>query len=82
MVGKPFPYIVGHVPSSAVVPVVGIGSIAGSAGGVLFALFAGHVLQLTHSYASLFGIAASAYLLALGVLVLLAPGLKPVEVGA
>jgi ACS family hexuronate transporter-like MFS transporter len=69
-------------PSSAVASVVGIGSMAGSAGSVLFAFFAGHVLQLTHSYASLFGIAASAYLLALGMLFLLAPGLKQVEMGA
>jgi ACS family hexuronate transporter-like MFS transporter len=66
-------------PRSAVGSVVGIGGMAGSAGTVLFAFFAGHVLQLTHSYASLFGIAASAYLLALTVLYLLAPGLKKVE---
>jgi MFS transporter, ACS family, hexuronate transporter len=69
-------------PPSAVASVVGIGGMAGSAGGILFAFFTGHVLQLTHSYASLFGIAASAYLLALGVLVLLAPGLKQVELTA
>ena len=37
---------------------------------------AGHVLQLTHSYASLFAIASSAYLLGLVILCLLAPGLK------
>ncbi|HVI09561.1 MAG TPA: MFS transporter [Candidatus Binatia bacterium] len=69
-------------PSSAVASVVGIGSMAGSAGSVLLAFFAGHVLQLTHSYASLFGIAAGAYLSALGILVLLAPGLKQVEMVA
>jgi MFS transporter, ACS family, hexuronate transporter len=66
-------------PSSAVASVVGIGSMAGSVGSVLFAFLAGHVLQLTHSYASLFGIAATAYLIALGVIVLLAPGLTHVE---
>ena len=66
-------------PRSAVGSVVGIGGMAGSAGSALFALFAGHVLQLTHSYASLFGIAASAYLLALLILYLLAPGLRKVE---
>jgi ACS family hexuronate transporter-like MFS transporter len=66
-------------PRSAVGSVVGIGGMAGSAGSALFAFFAGHVLQLTHSYASLFGIAASAYLLALLVLYLLAPGLRKVE---
>jgi MFS transporter, ACS family, hexuronate transporter len=66
-------------PRSAVGSVVGIGGMAGSAGSALFAFFAGHILQLTHSYASLFGIAASAYLLALIILYLLAPGLKKVE---
>jgi ACS family hexuronate transporter-like MFS transporter len=67
-------------PQSVVSSVVGIGSMAGAIGSALFAFFAGHVLQLTHSYSSLFGIAASAYLLALAILHLLAPGLKPVEV--
>jgi ACS family hexuronate transporter-like MFS transporter len=56
--------------------------MAGSMGSALFAFFAGHILQLTHSYASLFGIAASAYLLALVILCLLAPGLQKVELGA
>ncbi len=66
-------------PRSAVGAVVGIGGMAGSVGGAIFAFFAGHILQLTHSYASLFGVAASAYVLALLVLYLLAPGLKKVE---
>jgi ACS family hexuronate transporter-like MFS transporter len=66
-------------PRSAVGSVVGIGGMAGSAGSALFAFFAGHILQLKHSDASLFGIAASAYLGALVVLCLLAPGLKKVE---
>ena len=69
-------------PRSAVGSVVGIGGMAGSAGSALFAFFAGHMLQLTHSYATLFGIAASVYLLALVVLCLLAPGLKEVELPA
>ena len=66
-------------PRSAVGAVVGIGGMAGSVGSALFAFFAGHVLQLTHSYAILFGIASSAYLLALILLYALAPGLKKVE---
>jgi MFS transporter, ACS family, hexuronate transporter len=66
-------------PRSAVGSVVGIGGMAGSAGSALFAFFAGHILQLTHSYTSLFSIAASAYLLALVILCLLAPGLRKVE---
>ena len=67
-------------PRTAVGSVTGIGGMAGSAGGSLFAIFIGYVLQLTHSnYAILFAIAASAYLLALAVMVLLAPGLKRVR---
>jgi ACS family hexuronate transporter-like MFS transporter len=66
-------------PRSAVGSVTGIGGMAGSVGGALLATFAGYTLQLTHSYASLFAIAASAYLLALFIMVLLAPGLKKVE---
>ncbi|MGA9390902.1 MAG: MFS transporter [Candidatus Sulfotelmatobacter sp.] len=66
-------------PRAAVGSVVGIGGMVGSAGSALFAFYAGHILQLTHSYASLFGIAASAYLLALVILCLLAPGLQKVE---
>ena len=69
-------------PRSAVGSVVGIGGMAGSIGSALFAFYAGHVLQLTHSYSSLFAIAASAYLLALSILALMAPGLKKVELGA
>ncbi|MEY2394980.1 MAG: transporter, family, hexuronate transporter [Acidobacteriaceae bacterium] len=69
-------------PRSAVGAVVGIGGMAGSVGSALFAFFAGHVLQLTHSYGILFGIASSSYLLALVILYLLAPGLKKVEVAA
>ena len=66
-------------PRSAVGAVVGIGGMAGSLGSALFAFFAGHILQLTHSYGILFGVASSAYLLALIVLYGLAPGLKKVE---
>ncbi|MFZ0318923.1 MAG: MFS transporter [Candidatus Sulfotelmatobacter sp.] len=66
-------------PRSTVASIVGIGGMAGSIGSVFFAFFAGHVLQLTHSYTILFAIAASAYLSALIVLCLLAPGLRKVE---
>jgi MFS transporter, ACS family, hexuronate transporter len=69
-------------PTSALGAVVGIGGMAGSVGGILFSLSAGWILQITHSYASLFGIAASAYLIALLVLRTLAPGLKKIEVPA
>jgi MFS transporter, ACS family, hexuronate transporter len=67
-------------PSSAVGSVTGIGGMAGSVGGLIIANVAGHVLQITHNnYASLFAIAASAYLVALAVILLLAPGLKKAE---
>jgi ACS family hexuronate transporter-like MFS transporter len=69
-------------PRRAVGSVVGIGGMAGSAGSALFAFFAGHILQITHSYESLFRISASAYLLALVILCLLAPGLRKVELAA
>lgn len=46
------------------------------------AFFAGHILQLTHSHASLRGIAASVYLFALAILCLLAPELRKVELNA
>jgi ACS family hexuronate transporter-like MFS transporter len=70
-------------PREAVGSVTGIGGMAGSAAGSLFAIFIGYVLQITHSnYAILFIIASSAYLTALGIMVLLAPGLKKVEMDA
>jgi nitrate/nitrite transporter NarK len=63
--------------------VTGIGGMAGSAAGSLFAVFIGYVLQITHSnYAVLFTIAASAYLTAWVIMVLLAPGLKKAEMEA
>lgn len=70
-------------PRSAVGSVTGIGSMAGSVGGFLLATFAGYILQLTHNnYSVLFMIAASAYLSAFVIMLLLAPGLKKVELSA
>jgi ACS family hexuronate transporter-like MFS transporter len=66
-------------PRSAVGSVTGIGGMAGSVGGFLLATSAGYILKVTDSYAILFAIAASAYLVALLIMVLLAPGLKQVE---
>jgi ACS family hexuronate transporter-like MFS transporter len=53
--------------------------MAGSVGGFLLATFTGYILQWTGSYASLFALAAAAYLAALTIMVLLAPGLRKVE---
>jgi ACS family hexuronate transporter-like MFS transporter len=69
-------------PKSAVGSVVGIGTSAGSTGGMLIAFAAGWILQITHSYNSLFAIAASVYLLALGLIMVLAPGLRKVGLAA
>lgn len=65
-------------PRTAVGSVTGIGGMAGAVGGALLVNYAGYILQLTHSYATLFAIAASAYLVALLILVTLAPGLRRV----
>jgi ACS family hexuronate transporter-like MFS transporter len=69
-------------PKSTVGAVVGIGTSAGSLGGMLLAWRAGWILQVTHSYVSLFILASTMYLLALGIILLLAPGLKKVEYAA
>ncbi|MGP8252488.1 MAG: MFS transporter [Terracidiphilus sp.] len=66
-------------PRSAVGSVTGIGGMAGSVGGMLLATSAGYILQFTHSYASLFALAATVYLLAFAVFCALAPGLRNVE---
>ena len=53
--------------------------MAGSVVGVIFSESAGKILQLTHSYVALFGISASAYLISIAILHILAPGLKKVD---
>ena len=67
-------------PRRAVGSVVGIGGMVGSIGGMLIALVVGEVLQRTGSYTPVFIIAGSAYLVALGVIHLLAPKLKEASV--
>ena len=69
-------------PKSTVGAVVGIGTSAGSTGGMLIAVAAGWILQLTHSYVSLFILASCAYLVALAFIVTLAPNLRKVQVPA
>ncbi len=51
-------------PPRAVGSVTGITAMAGSVGGVLLSLEAGHILQLTGSYNTLFILAGSVYLIA------------------
>jgi ACS family hexuronate transporter-like MFS transporter len=61
--------------------VVGIGGTAGAIGGMVIAKTVGHVLQRTGSYQIPLIIAGMAYLIALGVIQILAPRLEqaPVE---
>jgi ACS family hexuronate transporter-like MFS transporter len=66
-------------PRSAVGSVTGIGTMTGAVGGFLIAKLAGHILQISNSYSILFVIAASVYLISLLINILLAPGLKKVE---
>lgn len=67
-------------PRGAVGSVVGIGGTVGALGGMGMALFAGYILDATHSYEVLFAICASAYLLALTVVHVLSPRLAPAQV--
>jgi ACS family hexuronate transporter-like MFS transporter len=66
-------------PRREVGSVTGIGGMAGAVGGALLMIYAGNIVQLTGSYATLFILAASVYLISLLILLLLAPGLKKVE---
>jgi len=74
-------------PRRAVASVVGLGGMAGSLGGVLFQLFTGVLLDhfhakgnITAGYAILFGVCASAYLLAFALNHLLSPSFEPIEI--
>lgn len=69
-------------PQRTVASVVGIGGFGGAVGGMCIASFAGWVLQISHSYVPMFMVAASVYLLALAVIHLLAPDLRPADVNS
>lgn len=66
-------------PRQAVGSVVGIGGMAGAVGGMFISRLVGWILDTTGSYVPIFIIAASAYLLALAVIHLLAPKLEPAK---
>jgi ACS family hexuronate transporter-like MFS transporter len=73
-------------PKRAVSSVVGIGSMAGSVGGIIFPEFVGRILDsykqagdVQSGYGIIFLICGSAYLLAWLVMHLLTPTMKPVE---
>ncbi len=63
-------------PRQAVGSVVGIGGMAGAIGGMFIAKLVGWILDSTGSYVPIFAIAASAYLIALLIIHLLAPKLE------
>jgi ACS family hexuronate transporter-like MFS transporter len=63
-------------PAEYVGTVVSFGQVGGALGGAIFAQVAGHVLQFTGSYVPLFVFSGFAYLVALTLLRMLAPGLK------
>jgi ACS family hexuronate transporter-like MFS transporter len=67
-------------PRRAVGSAVGIGGFLGAIGGMLIATVTGFVLELTHSYVSVFMIAGFAYLVALAFIQLLAPRLEPAQI--
>jgi MFS transporter, ACS family, hexuronate transporter len=66
-------------PGAMVASVVGIGGAAGAVGGMLIAKIVSGFLQRTHSYAVPFFLAGSAYLIALAIIQVLVPRLKPAE---
>jgi ACS family hexuronate transporter-like MFS transporter len=67
-------------PRYAVGSVVGIGGFAGAMGGYLMNRGAGRLKDLTGNYIAMFGIAASAYLIALLIIHLMVPKLHPIEI--
>jgi ACS family hexuronate transporter-like MFS transporter len=68
-------------PKKAVGSVIGIGGMAGSLAGMLFATATGYILQITGSYTSLFIMAGSAYVLTLFLFHLLVPKIDTIEMG-
>jgi ACS family hexuronate transporter-like MFS transporter len=69
-------------PRHAIGSVVGFGGMTGAIGGMLIAKVTGYVLQATGTYMPVFIVAGCAYLVALGVIHVLAPRLEPVRLGA
>jgi ACS family hexuronate transporter-like MFS transporter len=67
-------------PKQAVGSVVGIGGMFGAIGGMCISPLVGYILDRTGSYVPIFIIAASAYLVALLIIHLLAPKLEPAQV--
>jgi ACS family hexuronate transporter-like MFS transporter len=64
-------------PRGAVGSVIGIGGTVGAVGGMIFSLYTGYILDKFGSYTPIFAVAGSAYFVALALVHLLTPGLKP-----
>lgn len=69
-------------PKQAVGSVVGIGGMFGAIGGMVIAPLVGYILAKSNSYVPIFIIAASAYLVALLLIHLLAPKLEQAKIEA
>lgn len=67
-------------PRAAVGSVVGIGGMLGAFGGMVFSKYIGSVLDSIGTYAPIFLVAGSAYLVALLVVHLLTPKMEPVKI--
>lgn len=67
-------------PKQAVGSVVGIGGMMGAVGGMIISPLVGYILDRTGSYVPIFIIAASAYLVALAIIHMLAPKLEPAKI--
>ncbi len=68
------------MPRRAVASVVGLGGMAGAVGGMLMAKYAGYVLENVGSYAPIFLLIGSMYLIALAIIHLLVPRLDPARI--
>jgi ACS family hexuronate transporter-like MFS transporter len=67
-------------PRRAVASVVGIGGFAGAVGGMMISTVTGFLLETTGSYVPVFLMAGSAYVVALGIVHLIVPRLKPASI--
>jgi ACS family hexuronate transporter-like MFS transporter len=67
-------------PKKAVASVTGLGGMAGSIGGMIFAPFIGYMLEVTGSYFVPFVISGTAYLVALGIMHVIVPNLEEAKI--
>ena len=71
------------VPRQGISSVVGIGGMAGSLVGMVFAQLVSHILHFTHNnYMVPFAVASLVYLVAFGIMHLLTPRLEPIKICA